>query len=440
MVYVKGQPADFDGLASMAGDDWSWQHIARAYEEMESHALGAGEGRGASGPLHVTVPEARTPLTEAIASAGEAVGWPRKADVHQPDDGEGIGYVPRNVWKGRRQSASVAFLRPAMKRRNLTVITDATADVVRFAGKRAVGMDYLRRGQRKSVDARREVILCASAVASPSILERSGIGDPDRLARLGIPLVHANPAVGEGVSEHRGMYLQWRLNQPVSENLDYRGLRLLRSVLRYYLTRTGPMATAALEMRAAFRSRPGLNRPDTQALFGMYSAELTTAMGKLPERDHGFCVLIYPLRPKSTGSVHIDTRDPAAPPVINANYGSHEEDRRVIVDAVRQIRRFAAQEPLAGLIASEMHPGPACASDTEILSYLDSNGMACLHAVGSCRMGRDAESVVDPELRVRGVEGLRVMDTSVMPVIPAGNTNAPTMAMAWRAAEVIRRG
>ncbi len=346
MSYVKGQPADFDGMADLAGDDWSWRHIARAYEEMESHQLGPGEGRGGAGPLHVTLPEERTELTEAIAGAGAAMGWPVKADVHQPDDGEGIGYLPCNIWKGRRQSASVAFLRPAMKRPNLTVLTDTLVDVVVFEGKRATGVRALRQGAPLEIAARREVLLCANATASPGILERSGIGDPARLALLGIPLVHASPAVGESVNEHRGLYMQWRLNRPLSENLDYRGWRLLRSVLRYYLTRKGPMATAALAMRAAFRSRPGANRPDTQVLFGMYSAELTGAMGKLPEKDHGFCALVYPLRPQSQGSIHIASRDPAAPPVIEANYGSAPEDRRIVVDAVRIMRRFAQQEPL----------------------------------------------------------------------------------------------
>lgn len=440
MVYVKGQPADFDGIAALAGDDWSWEHISRAYEEMESHSLGAGEGRGSTGPLHVTVPRERSVLTEAIAKAGEANGWPVKEDVHQPDDGEGIGYVPRTIARGRRQSAAVAFLHPAMRRPNLTVLTDSVVDRVCFEGKRATGVEFLHKGSRQQVHARREVILCASCVASPGILERSGIGDPVLLERLGISLVHANPAVGEGVSEHRGMYMQWRLNRPVSQNLDYRGLRLVRSVLRYYLTRTGAMASAAMEMRASFRSRPGANRPDAQALFGLHSWELTSAMGKLPEKAHGFSALIYPLRPQSQGSIHITTRDPNAPPVIVARYGSHEEDRAIIVSAVRQMRRFAGQEPLANLIETEVQPGAQAESDAEILGYLDRHGMACLHSVGSCRMGRDPETVVDPQLRVRGVAGLRVMDTSVMPVIPAGNTNAPTMAMAWRAAEVIKKG
>jgi choline dehydrogenase len=440
MVYVKGQPADFDGIAALAGDDWSWQHIARAYEEMESHDLGLGEGRGASGPLHVSVPMDRTLLTEAICAAGGAVGWPVKEDVHQPDDGEGIGYVPRNIWKGKRQSASVAFLRPAMQRRNLTVITGALADRVVFEGKRAVAVACLVGGAKRRVGASSEVILCASCVASPGILERSGIGDPARLDRLGIPLVHAQPAVGEDVTEHRGMRVQWRLKQPLSQNRDYRGWKLYRSVIQYYLTRTGPMASAAMEMRAAFRSRPGLNRPDTQALFGLFDWELTTHMGKLPGDTHGFHALIYPLRPQSLGSIHIGSTDPMAPPEIVTNYGADEEDRRVITGAVRCLREFARAEPLASLIEIETEPGPEAESDEQILAVLDSQGAACLHSVGSCRMGRDAASVVDPELRVRGVEGLRVMDTSVMPVIPAGNTNAPTMAMAWRAAEVIRRG
>jgi choline dehydrogenase-like flavoprotein len=441
MVWVRGQPADWDDLATTGGEDWSWQHIARAYEAIEGHQLGPGPARGGDGPLRISLPTWRTRLTEAINAAGAAMGWPVKEDVNAPDDGEGIGYMPRTIWKGKRQSAAVAFLNPVRGRANLSVITGAVTDRVLFEGSRAVGVEVLRSGQRERIGARREVLLCAGAIASPGVLERSGVGDPELLEKLGIPLVHANRAVGENTSEHRAMRMQWRLKAPLSYNRDYEGLRLVWNVIRYYLTGEGPMSVAAIDMRAAFRSRPELNRPDIQTQFGLFSWNMSGQPTKSGlERGHGFCAVVAPITPASQGSVHIASRDPRKFPVINAGYGNAEADRAATVAAVRILRRFAAQEPLASLIECETLPGPQVQSDEDILGCLDIYGNAGMHTVGSCRMGKDAASVVDPELRVRGVEALRVIDASVMPAIPAGNTNGPVMALAWRAADVIQRG
>jgi choline dehydrogenase len=441
MVWVRGQPGDWDDMAAAAGDDWSWQHIARAYETIEHHQLGPGPARGGGGPLRISLPTWKTELTEAINQAGAAMGWPIKEDVNAPDDGEGVGYMPRTIWKGKRQSAAVAFLDPVRSRANLTVITGAVTDHIAFDGKRAVGVEYIRNGERRQVQARREVLLCAGAIASPGVLERSGIGNPDVLEPLGIPLIHASPQVGENASEHRAMRMQWRIRKPLSYNRDYEGLKLYWNVIRYYLTGEGPMSVAAIDMRAAFRSSPERNRADIQSQFGLFSWDMSgKAGGSGLEREHGFCAVFSPITPASTGSIHIASRDPGQFPVITANYGTAAQDRAVTVAATRILRRFAQQEPLASLIERETLPGPQAQSDDEILACLDRFGSAGMHTVGSCRMGRDAASVVDPELRVRGVEGLRVMDASVMPAIPAGNTNGPVMAMAWRAAEVIRRG
>jgi choline dehydrogenase-like flavoprotein len=439
MVWVRGQPADFDQLAQATSDDWSWRHIGRAYEEIERHELGAAPWRGGDGPLRISRPSFSNALTKAILQAGAGMGWPVKEDVNAPDAGDGIGHMPCTIWRGRRQSAALAFLKPAMKRPNLTVFTRAVADSVSFDGKRARGVVMLRDGRRSELRARREVILCAGAVASPGVLERSGVGDPARLEALGIPLVHANPAVGEHVAEHRALRMQWRLKRPLSLNRAYAGGRLMLSVLRYYLTRGGPMAHAAIDMRAAFRSRSGLERPDIQAQIGLYSWDLAGGAGGL-ERAHGFCAVVNPLRPASRGSIHIAARDPQVPPVIETNYGSANEDTAVTLAAARLLRAFAAQSPLSELIEAETAPGPAAQSDEAILAALHAQGVAGMHTVGSCRMGKDAGSVVDPQLRVRGVEGLRVMDASVFPAIPSGNTNAPVLAMAWRAAEIILGG
>ncbi len=438
MVWVRGQPADYDALAAVTSDDWNWEHIARAYEAIEGHVLGAGPARGGSGPLRITLPTQRTALTAAINEAGVRMGWPFREDINAPDADNCIGFMPRTIWKGRRQSASLAFLRPARKRRNLTILTGAVADRVLFEGRRAVGVSLQQRGQEREITARREVILCAGAVASPGVLERSGIGAPDLLESLGIPLIHGNAAVGENASEHRSLRMQWRINRPLSYNHDYSGRRLWQNVVRYYLTGEGPMAVAAIDMRAAICSAPDLSRPDVQVQFGLYSWDLAAGTGGL-EREHGFCAVVNPITPASRGSIHIASRDSSALPDITANYGEAEKDRSATVAAARLLRRFAEQEPLRQLIVSETAPGTAAQTDDDILAVLDQQGCAGMHTVGTCRMGKDVGSVVDPQLRVRGVERLRVMDASVMPFIPAGNTNGPTIAMAWRAADIIQR-
>lgn len=437
MMYVRGKPADFDALAEVTSDDWNWAHIGRAYAELENHELGAAETRGARGPLRVSMPTLRDRLSEAMIAAGKAMGWSVKADVNDPEENEGIGYAPRTIYKGRRQSAATAFLKPAAGRPNLTILTNAVVDKVVFDGHRAAGVSVIRNGAPETIQARREVILCCGAMATPGVLERSGVGDPERLAALGVPVVHANPSVGENLIEHRGIIVQWKLKRELSQNREYSGWRLLRSTLRYYLTGDGPMSSAAYEIGAWFKTREGLNRPDAQFLVAPFSfdfAKNRTALEPFP----GMHVVTYPLRPNSRGRIHINSLDPNAPPVLEPNYRSTEQDRAAMVGAVRVARRYAAQPGLAELIDTETMPGPAYDSDEAILKAYDQFGTCGYHAVGSCRMGADAQSVVDPALRVRGVEGLRVMDTSVMPAVPSGNTNGPTMAMAWRAADLIQ--
>jgi choline dehydrogenase len=439
MVWVKGQPADYEELADRAGEYWGWNSFARAFEAIEAHELGAAPSRGGSGPVKVTIPAVRSALTDAMMAAGEKVGWPIKEDVNEPDSGEGIGLMPCSIWRGKRQSAAVAFLRPVENRPNLTVVTGALTEKVLFGGERATGIRVIENGKERDISARREVILSAGAVASPGILERSGIGDPAVLDALGIEPVHAAPGVGNNVGEHRALRMQWRLKRPLSLNREFGGPKLLWNVLRYYLTHKGPMTGAAIEMRAAFRSSPERNRADIQTQIGLFSWDLESDSGAL-EKEHGFCALSYPVAPASEGSIHIVSPDPQVPPAIDAGYGNVEEDRQRTVLAARRLREWAATEPLASLIERETVPGPEAQSDEAILECMDVYGTAGLHTVGSCRMGKDEASVVDPSLRVRGVEGLRVIDASVFPVIPSGNTNAPVMALAWLAAEMIEAG
>ncbi|HLZ82544.1 MAG TPA: GMC family oxidoreductase N-terminal domain-containing protein [Caulobacteraceae bacterium] len=438
MMYVRGQPADFDAIAELTSDDWSWEHIGAAYAALETHELGAGETRGDKGPIHVTLPHLRDALSEAQIAAGYAMGWSAKEDMNAPTDEVAIGYAPRTIHRGRRQSAAKAFLEPARSRRNLAILTDTTVDRVVFEARRAVGVRVVQGGAAREIRCDHEVIIAGGAMSSPGILERSGVGDPARLAAVGAPLVHANPQVGENLIEHRGLIMQWKLSRDVSHNQQYAGWRLLWSTAKYYLGLDSLMSAAAYEIVGWFKSDPGLNRPDVQILVAPFSFDMANHRQSL-EAFPGMHVTVYPLRPGSKGRIHIETLDPDAPAAFEPNYRATEADRRSMIGAVRGVREYVRREPLAGLIACETLPGTACETDDQILDAYDRLGTCGYHAVGSCRMGKDAESVVDPALRVRGVAGLRVMDTSIMPTIPSGNTNGPTMAMAWRAADIILR-
>jgi len=440
MMYVRGQPADFEEIAAVSSDDWGWEHIGAAYAALESHELGAAPTRGASGPLKVSLPTLRDRLSQAQIAAGASLGLPVKEDVNQPDDDIGIGYAPRTIYKGRRQSAAQAFLRPASGRANLTILTGSVVDRIAFEGRRAGGVSVLRGGgaETLSLAPGGEIIVAGGCMASPGILERSGVGDPERLDALGIPVVHANPAVGENLIEHRGIILQWKLKKDISQNKEFSGWRLLKSTLLYYLTHDGPMSAAAYEIGAWFKTRPGLNRPDAQALIAPFSFDFAKNRTEL-ETFPGMNAVVYPLRPTSRGRIHIDSLDPNAPPALEPNYRSTQQDKDAMIGAVRVMREYVRQPALRDIVEVETMPGPAYASDAEILEAYDKFGTCAYHAIGSCRMGADPESVVDPQLRVRGVQGVRVMDTSIMPQIPAGNTNGPTMAMAWRAADIILR-
>lgn len=441
MMYVRGQPADFDEIAALAGDDWSWRHIGPAYKALENHELGAAETRGDKGPLNLTVADRRNQLTEAMIEAGVSMGLERQEDVNQPDNQPCIGYASRTVWRGRRQSAAVAFIDPIRSRPNLTILTDALVDKVEFDGRRASGVAYInsRSGDRLSVKARREVILAGGAMASPGILQRSGIGGAALLQRLGIPLLHDNPQVGEHLQEHRGLMVQWKLNVPISDNLELSGLRLLGNVARYYLNRSGAMAAATYEVGGWFKSSPDVERPDVQFLVAPFSFDYANKRATL-EKFAGMSIVGYPLRPNSTGTIHIKSSDPRELPELHPNYAATPEDRHLMVETLRLAREYAAQPALSALIEAETFPGPACTSEEATLEAYAKYASCGYHAIGTCRAGRDEASVVDPELRVRGVEGLRVVDTSVFPQMPSGNTNGPVMALAWRAADVIRRG
>jgi choline dehydrogenase-like flavoprotein len=438
MVYVRGQQEDFDVLARASSADWSWQHIGAAYRALESHELGAAETRGDRGPLRISLPESREPVIEAAIRAGMALGVERRDDVNDPDNTPRVGYAPRTIYRGKRQSAATAFLAPALGRPNLTVMTGVLVDRIAFAGRRAVAVEARKDGAPLRLVADRDILLAGGTMASPAILQRSGIGPAALLERLGIDVLEARDGVGGNLCEHRGIVMQWRVRESASQNKALQGWRLAASATRYALTRGGPIGSGVYDAGAWVKTDATLTRPDVQILFAPYSINFTaTKISVEPEPGINFCV--YNLRPESRGTVQIRSRDPADVAEIRPNYGTAPTDRAAMLAAIRYARRLVTAAPLADFIVAETRPGSEYASDEELLEAHLKMGYGNYHACGTCRMGTDSDAVVDPELKVRGVEGLRVVDTSIFPAMPSGNTNGPAMAGAWRAADVLLR-
>jgi choline dehydrogenase len=436
MVYMRSLPSEYDDWQAMGCEGWGWADIGRCYKKMEDHELGAAEWRGAGGPLSISMQPKDHPMYEVILQAAEQAGLARVADVNSAFDG-GIGYQARTIRKGRRWSAAKAFLEPARGRPNLQVRTGVQVQRLVFDGTRVVGVELRDASGTSVVKARREVILSAGAIHSPKLLQLSGIGPAALLQRLGITVVADAPDVGQNLLEHRCILMQIRLNEG-SLNQEFGGWRLGKNLVRYALNQSGPLTTAAHEICALVKTRPELARPDGELGIGLYSIKVD-AKGKIVIDDQpGMTWVGYFTTPDSRGSVQITSRDPEASPDIDANYFDTERDRRHSADLVRYMRRMLAQPALASFVVAETQPGPACQSDEQIIEAYLRQGSTTYHVAGTCRMGADERSVVDTRLRVRGVQGLRVMDTSIMPTLISGNTNGPAMAMAMRAAEFIR--
>jgi len=437
MLYVRGQPQDYDEWESLGNPGWGWSQMARVFQAIEDHALGADDVRGTGGPLKVSPAPPAGPLTEAFIQSGVAMGLPRRDDLNRPEQ-EGIGYCTTTISGGKRQSAAKAFLDPVRKRANLEVMTGVLVTRIGFDGRRASQVFGLRGSQPVSFQATKEIIIATGALESPALLQRSGIGSGAHLQSLGIPVLADSPGVGANLREHRLLLTQHRIQQPLSQNHQYAGLRLAKNVLAYQLAKSGPLASPSFDCAAFVRTEPGLDRPDAQLVMAPFSLDFN-ASSMAFEREHGIVSFGYPLRPESEGSVMIKSKDVQAPLSIRPNYLSCESDRRITVRMFRYQRRLMAQPPLAQYISSETRPGASVQSDDEIIDAFMRMGTPGYHVIGTCRMGAagDRGAVVDAQLRVHGVQGLRVVDCSVMPTMPSGNTNAPAMAVAWRAAELI---
>ncbi|QUT04138.1 GMC family oxidoreductase N-terminal domain-containing protein [Sphingobium phenoxybenzoativorans] len=440
MIYIRGQPEDYDDWEARGGTGWGWAEMKKAFIAIEDHALGADEQRGAGGPVHVTTGTFRYPVAEALIKAGEQMGLTRKEDLNREDQ-EGVGYYPHNIKRGKRQSAAVAFLNPARSRPNLRIVTGALVDRVLFEGKRVTGVAARVNGQRIDYRAQGEVILSAGTLLSPKLLQLSGIGDPEGLRALGIAPIAESPDVGRRMREHLGFSLPYRLVKDRGINHHFHGLGLAVSVLRYYTTRTGPLATGPFEVGAFVRTEPQVDRPDAQLYMGAFTFARGDDNFPVPladvERVPGLTIYGQLLRLTSEGDVAITSPDPDAALAITPNWLQTAEDQHAAVAMVRYMRTYMRQPAIAPYVGEELVPGAQCESDADILRAFRRLSLCGTHAVATCRMGNDNRAVVDERLRVRGVDGLRVVDCSIMPSPVSGNTNAPAMAVGWRASDLI---
>ena len=435
MIYMRGHPQDYDEWRQMGLPGWGWDDVRPYFLTLERHHR-AGEHHGGEGPLHVSAGESDSPFNEALIEAGREAGYPVTENFNGASF-EGFGRYDLTISNGRRWSAAEAYLKPALHRPNLTVVTDARTTRILVERGRAVGVEYARGRRREVARTDGEVLLAAGAVQSPHILQLSGVGAADALRAAGVQPVHDLPGVGGNLQDHLDVVMSWRSRNLVTGFSATAGLRQLATGVRYLLGGKGLGRQQFLESGAFVPSREGLSRPDIQIHAVL---AIMRDHGKVKASEDGFSLHLCQLRPESRGSIGLASADPFADPLIRANYLATPEDRRVMREAVRIGREVVAQPALAAYRADELAPGPEVNTDDEIDAWVRANAETIYHPVGTCRMGEphDARAVVDAQLRVCGLQGLLVIDASVMPTLVSSNTNAPTIMIAEKAADLIR--
>lgn len=430
-VYIRGQKADYDAWAKAGNDGWAYDDVLPAFKAVENYAGPDTPWHGKGGELDVQKPKSWNPVSAAIVDAAEQAGH-RRNDDFAGDRQDGFGRYDLNQRNGTRLSSARAFLHPALKRTNLTVLDETMVRRILFDRGRAVGLEIEKDGARSTIAARREIILCAGATNSPQLLMLSGIGPQDHLRAMGIDIVHHLPGVGAHLQDHPTVHVAMENPSAESYAVSAKVLpRILASPFKYLAKREGMLASNVAEA-GGFLCTDGTGRPDIQITF---LAGLKLDARSVPRR-HGYMGLIQLLRPKSTGSVRLASNRPEDKPVIDPNFFADPYDMQTLIAGFRECRRIFAQPALAAMTGAEIEPGAQCQSDSEIDNALRKIVNTAYHPTGTCKMGPDSDpmAVVDSRLRVRGVSGLRVVDASVMPDIISGNTSAPTMMMAQRAA------
>jgi choline dehydrogenase-like flavoprotein len=437
MIYVRGQPEDFDHWGQLGNRGWSWDNVLPYFKKAESWERGADEFHGGGGPLLTSNAADKPLLCHKMIAAGREIGLEYREDVNRlpPGSGDNIGWVQQTRRGRRRQSVARTFLRAAQKRSNLEIITGAMVQRVLFDGSRATGVEFRRGATVERVLAAREVILAAGAIGSPHILQLSGVGDPDRLARAGIAVTHALPGVGRNFQDHYLARVACRVTGAVTLNEKSHGLPFLGEILRYAVAGKGMLTYASSLVCASAKVLEESATPDVQCLFspGSFAPGPVRRLDDTP----GMTIGMWQMRPLSRGYVEVRSPDPAIQPAINPRYLAEETDRRCVVGGLKFARRLFAAPAIRQYVTAETIPGENIQRDDELLDYARQYGSTVFHASCSCRMGHDAMAVVDDQLRVHGLDALRVVDASVMPAVTSTNTNAPTIMIAEKGADMI---
>src|SRR5712671_2688889 len=437
MVYMRGNPADYDLWRQRGCAGWDWDSVLPYFKKAEDQERGPSATHGAGGPLRVVDQPIRWELADAFVAAGVEAGLPRNDDFNDGEQ-EGAGPFQSTTNRKRRWSTARAYLHPARRRPNLAIRTKSHATRIVVEDGRASGVEFLCDGVPHVAKARGEVIVCGGVYGSPQLLQLSGLGPAALLQQLGIPVVRDMPGVGADLHDHFNTYLVWRCSQPVTINdLAMSAMRKVQAAAQYAVSRSGHLSNAGIYAGALVKSDQRLEQPDLQINMFGWSAMERLRTGIKPHPFSAFTLSPVHLRPEGRGTVRIKSPDPLAPPAIQFNFLATDYDFQALIYGTRLSRKIAAQPALKPFVVEEVLPGPAVQTDDDIIEEIRVRGVSNLHPVGTCRMGRETDAVVDPRLKVYGVEGLRVADASIMPQVPGGNTNAPSIMIGEKCAAMV---
>jgi choline dehydrogenase len=437
MVYNRGNPADYNEWRDGGCPGWGWDDVLPYFKKSQHQTRGASAYHGVCGPLVVSDAPERNELSDAIMNAGIEAGLAHRTDFNAGEQ-DGIGYYQTTTKKARRWSTARAYLDPARGRSNLRIVTNAHVTRLLLEGRKAVGVAFTVNGVQSHVKAAREVMLSGGVFGSPQTLMLSGIGPASHLRDMGIAVQHDLAPVGENLQEHFYTQLMFRCPKPVTANDMFNSMtRRLIEGMRYVFLKKGMLASNGISVGGFFRSHPELDRPDMQINMNPWSVASRTREGMVPHTFSGFTLSPVHLKPDARGTVRLKSSDPFAPPALKFNFLKTGYDLQAMIAGVRMMRVISQQSSLRPYVTEELQPGLDVVTDDQIIAFLREKAYANLHPVGACRMGSGPDAVVDPELKVHGIAGLRVIDASVMPRVPAGNTNAPTIMIAEKAADLI---
>jgi choline dehydrogenase len=442
-LFVRGDPLEYDAWKDQGCTGWSYADLLQYFKRLEDFPAGDPRVRGRGGPIGVTKLEDFSELSDAFVEAAEKRGYRKVSDYNDGVNYEGTAYLQVSTRRGLRSNSAFEYLRPAASRRNLTILTEALAARVLTQERRASAVEFIHRGERKCALARREVILAAGPLESPKLLELSGIGNGELLSRHGIPVVNHLPGVGENLRDHTDVRLSFQCAKPITINdVMLSPWRKLKEGMKFVFKRQGLLTISSTTARSVLRSDPGLRQPDlTLRLLPRSGKDRYARSRRYGSDDYsGFSIGVTVLQPRSIGTVHIGSTDPSKQAIMDPRYLSSEDDIRLVMHGIRIAREIAECPSLKKLIVRETRPGLEVQDHDRLLEYVRATTATSWHMVGTCKMGIDPMAVVDPELRVRGMSNLRVIDSSICPTIPSTNTNAPTLAIAEKGAALVLEG